>query len=248
MKKVPEKSAFLPLLLSLPVLFLCCSCGKKSDFPQIRQLGDAVFGREYPIASGELSRSCYIPFFCSNFEQKLEVTPLSGKLWKCDIFISEIPGRGDPITLAENYFTEIFGVDPQKIPGLTVEFSNAYDRSPKGVKVSFIHRKSAELAEYEKTLPEVQQILKREKILQRLMIIASALEEHLLDTGKYPDFLLELKISSGNPKWNGPYLQEIPADPAGREFVYRCKEAGPTPQYELFSTDENGEKLISLPK
>ncbi len=237
MKKAQGKTAFFLLLTTL---LLSSGCGEQNAPGEIKELGSVSFYRKYSGSLESLSKSYYFPLFFTTIEQQIKVAPQSKTVWQCNIFITEIPGRGDPVHLAEEYFTEIFGVVPQKVSGLKIEFFRAFDHGPKGVKISFTHLKNAALAETEKKLPEVQQLLIREKLYQRMQIIASALEEHFLDTGKYPEFLLELKISSGNPKWKGPYLQEIPTDLSGGDFVYKRNEQ----KYELYAPDAEGKKLI----
>ena len=237
MKKVSGKTAFFLLLTTL---LLSSGCGKQNAPGEIKELGSVSFSRKYSGSLESLSKSYYFPLFFTTVEQQIKIAPQSKTIWQCNIFITEIPGRGDPVRLAEEYFTEIFGVIPQEVSGLKIEFSRAFDHGPKGVKISFTHLKNAVLAEAEKNLPEVQLFLEREKLYQRMQIIASALEEHFLDTGKYPEFLLELKISSGNPKWNGPYLQEIPADLSGGDFIYKRQEQ----KYSLYTVDTEGKKLI----
>lgn len=53
--------------------------------------------------------------------------------------------------------------------------------------------------------------------------ISTQIDVYQLDTGRYPASLENLRTSSGEPNWNGPYLRggTIPVDAWGTAFNYR---------------------------
>ena len=70
-----------------------------------------------------------------------------------------------------------------------------------------------------------------------------ALDLYRLDTGRYPSTEMGLKALVERPpseaKWNGPYLRKgVPADPWGRQFVYRAP--GAKGDFDLVSYGRDG--------
>ena len=74
---------------------------------------------------------------------------------------------------------------------------------------------------------------------------ASALDAFYIDVGRYPLSTegLEALVNkpSGVVKWNGPYLKKnIPKDPWGNEYIYRCP--GRENPYEIISLGADGKE------
>ncbi len=71
-----------------------------------------------------------------------------------------------------------------------------------------------------------------------------ALELFELNTGHFPqgrDGLLELVNRPANlPNWNGPYLDHIPKDPWGNDYVYAYPGKHHPGSYDLMSHGEEG--------
>jgi len=70
-----------------------------------------------------------------------------------------------------------------------------------------------------------------------------ALDLYRLDTGRYPSTEMGLKALVERPpseaKWNGPYLRKgVPADPWGRQFLYRAP--GTKGDFDLVSYGRDG--------
>ena len=70
-----------------------------------------------------------------------------------------------------------------------------------------------------------------------------ALDQYLLDTGRYPreeQGLNVLRIRPANePKWDGPYLKkDVPLDPWGKPYVYRFP--GTRGDFDLISFGKDG--------
>jgi len=57
----------------------------------------------------------------------------------------------------------------------------------------------------------------------QINMIKSALDQHLLDTTRYPDSLEGLtKNTVNNPRWDGPYWKrDLPKDPWGNDYQYK---------------------------
>lgn len=72
---------------------------------------------------------------------------------------------------------------------------------------------------------------------------ATALDNFMMDTGRYPSTQEGLKALRDKPdnldKWNGPYLKkEIPTDPWGTPYQYRAP--GRSGGYEIVSLGADG--------
>ncbi len=69
--------------------------------------------------------------------------------------------------------------------------------------------------------------------------LSSSVLSFILDTGRCPKELGEL-IKSDHKKWRGPYLQKqnIPEDPWGREYQYKCP--GEHGRFDLYSLGPKG--------
>ena len=79
-------------------------------------------------------------------------------------------------------------------------------------------------------------------ILQ-IHLFGSALDTFRLDVGRYPTTKEGLKALAEKPPgvdgWEGPYFKEdIPLDPWGRSYTYRCP--GEHGEYDLLSFGANG--------
>jgi general secretion pathway protein G len=77
----------------------------------------------------------------------------------------------------------------------------------------------------------------------QIELFGTALDAFRLDTGRYPATEEGLKAlrekPSGAEKWNGPYLpKEIPLDPWGKPYVYKCP--GEQGEYDLITYGLDG--------
>lgn len=80
---------------------------------------------------------------------------------------------------------------------------------------------------------------KEEITKAQVEMLSSSVQSFILDVGRCPNSLIEL-ITSDDPKWRGPYLskKEIPLDPWGKEYQYKCPgEHGTT--FDLYSLGPN---------
>ena len=67
--------------------------------------------------------------------------------------------------------------------------------------------------------------------------IKTALDAFEVDNGFYPKGLQDLVTSPSNAKnWHGPYLEKIPEDPWGNNYVYYFPGKHNTSSYDLLST------------
>jgi general secretion pathway protein G len=77
----------------------------------------------------------------------------------------------------------------------------------------------------------------------QIELFGSALDAFRLDTGRYPTteegFKALREKPSGLDTWQGPYLpKEIPNDPWGRSYVYKCP--GDNGEYDIISYGADG--------
>ncbi|SFM41122.1 type II secretion system major pseudopilin GspG [Thermodesulforhabdus norvegica] len=85
---------------------------------------------------------------------------------------------------------------------------------------------------------------KQKTAKMQISLFESALDAYRLDVGKYPsteEGLEALRKNPGYETWNGPYLpKDIPEDPWGRDYVYRCP--GEHGDYDLYSLGADGQE------
>ena len=66
--------------------------------------------------------------------------------------------------------------------------------------------------------------------------IKSALGQYEVDNGFYPKSLQDLLVQPSNAKnWHGPYLEKIPQDPWGNNYVYSFPGKHNSGSYDLLS-------------
>lgn len=73
--------------------------------------------------------------------------------------------------------------------------------------------------------------------------LALALDMYEMDSGSYPSSLDALRTKSteaGN--WKGPYIKKKPADPWGRNYVYKTPGSHNTDSYDLYSLGKDGQE------
>jgi general secretion pathway protein G len=74
--------------------------------------------------------------------------------------------------------------------------------------------------------------------------IATGLKLYELDNGNFPstdeglNALLNKSASASN--WSGPYLENKPIDPWGREYKYKCPGEHRPADYDLYSLGKDG--------
>ncbi len=77
----------------------------------------------------------------------------------------------------------------------------------------------------------------------QIELFGTALDAFRLDTGRYPTTEEGLKAlrekPSGTEQWQGPYLpKELPSDPWGKPYIYKCP--GDHGEYDLISFGLDG--------
>jgi general secretion pathway protein G len=77
----------------------------------------------------------------------------------------------------------------------------------------------------------------------QIALLGGALDQFRLDVGRYPkseEGLESLRKNPGMDTWDGPYLpKEVPLDPWGKAYVYRCP--GEHGDYDLLSLGADGQ-------
>jgi general secretion pathway protein G len=78
----------------------------------------------------------------------------------------------------------------------------------------------------------------------QIAMLGTALDAFRLDVGAYPSAEEGLDALRKNPNretWDGPYLpKDVPPDPWGRAYVYRCP--GEHGDYDLYSLGADGQE------
>ena len=86
-------------------------------------------------------------------------------------------------------------------------------------------------------------VAKQKTAKAQIELFGSALDALRLDVGRYPNTEEALKAlrekPSGMDNWKGPYLpKEIPLDPWGKPYIYKCP--GDNGDYDLISYGLDG--------
>lgn len=79
-----------------------------------------------------------------------------------------------------------------------------------------------------------------------LKIVKNAIQKYKMTVGSYPQNLQDLVSKpEGATGWDGPYVgdedsanPEVPKDAFGGDLVYKLKERGAKPPFELYSTGD----------
>jgi general secretion pathway protein G len=87
---------------------------------------------------------------------------------------------------------------------------------------------------------------KQQAAKAQIAMLGTALDAYRLDVGSYPTEqdggLQSLRKNPGRDTWDGPYLpKDIPPDPWGRPYVYRCCP-GEHGDYDLYSLGADGQE------
>jgi len=79
---------------------------------------------------------------------------------------------------------------------------------------------------------------------QRISILCSAIDHFNLDTGHFPSrkdgFQALLVKPEGVVNWHGPYLEKVPKDQWGRDFVYQVPGNNGRTGYVVYSYGKDG--------
>jgi general secretion pathway protein G len=72
--------------------------------------------------------------------------------------------------------------------------------------------------------------------------IKTAIDRYEVENGEYPHSLNDLVQKPNDAKnWNGPYLDAIPNDPWGHQYVYTFPGRNNPNSYDLYSTGPDGQ-------
>ena len=76
-----------------------------------------------------------------------------------------------------------------------------------------------------------------------LSSIKTALDAFEVDNGFYPKSIQDLVTAPSNARnWHGPYLEKIPQDPWGNNYVYYLPGKHNTGSYDLLSVGPDGKE------
>ena len=73
--------------------------------------------------------------------------------------------------------------------------------------------------------------------------IKTALDAFEVDNGYYPKSIMDLIQSPQDVKnWHGPYLDKVPQDPWGNNYIYACPGRHNATSYDLSSSGPDGKE------
>jgi len=76
--------------------------------------------------------------------------------------------------------------------------------------------------------------------------LSNALGLYELDNGRYPERLQDLFEKPASAKtWRGPYLNQIPRDPWGNDYIYRYPGSNNPTGFDLSSAGPDGQEGTS---
>lgn len=82
---------------------------------------------------------------------------------------------------------------------------------------------------------------KRSRALSDVQQLTSDLTRFRMDTGRFPTDEEGLQALMSRPSdvntWNGPYIEKLPTDPWGSEYVYKDQGGDATPLVESYGAD-----------
>ena len=77
-----------------------------------------------------------------------------------------------------------------------------------------------------------------------LSSIKTALDAFEVDNGFYPKSIQDLVAAPGNAKnWHGPYLDKVPQDPWGNNYLYYFPGKHNSGSYDLLSVGPDGKEV-----
>ncbi len=176
---------------------------------------------------------------------QLEVVPFEHQVYRMILENDEVKADGDILECSAKVLEEHFNVKftrrddrtmVSELPGTSITLRRAFYLGVNAVAVEFVDRKLAEIADVYKKSDRYQQYKKEYAWRTELILLAQAVADFKLDTGKVPDKLEDLIAAPWNVAgWNGPYCRSLPEIPA----VYK-KLAGEN--YDLY-VECNGKRI-----
>ena len=175
----------------------------------------------------------------------VEVIPFEHQVYRMVLENEEVKCEGDILEDSAKILEEHFNIKflrrddrmmVSELPATCITIRRAFHLGVNAVAVEFVDRKLSDIAEGAKKSSRYQQYKKEYAWRTELILLAQAVADFKLDTGKVPDKLEDLVAAPWNVAgWNGPYCRSLPEIPA----VYK-KLSGEN--YDLY-VDCNGKRI-----
>jgi general secretion pathway protein G len=83
---------------------------------------------------------------------------------------------------------------------------------------------------------------KQSRALQDITNLKAQLNTFEVDTGSFPASLDQLRENTGNiTNWHGPYIDKLPQDPWGHDYIYRAP-SGESTDFTIISAGPDGQE------
>ena len=212
-------------LALLGIMMLIPGCSPRPVPERIDRIGNVAMGEKQTPRNGEGElfevAAASLP---GGFERMfLAVVPFDHQVYRMVLENDEVKTDGDVLEysvklLAEHFNIKFVRLDNNRwsseLPGTLVEVRRAFHLGANAVAVEFIDRKLNEIAAA--AVKEERFLIYKKKYALRneLILLAQAIADFKLDTGKVPEKLDDLTGAPWNVAgWNGPYCQTLPAIP-----------------------------------
>jgi general secretion pathway protein G len=84
---------------------------------------------------------------------------------------------------------------------------------------------------------------KQSRALQDITNLKAQINTFEVDTGGFPASLDLLVTNSGNvPNWHGPYIDKLPQDPWGHDYIYHPPASGEGNDFVVLSAGPDGQE------
>lgn len=195
---------------------------------RIHAVGTVSFGSEpdKTFSTGQCSRIIHEKFLTDDDMLEIFISPLSNTVWRIDIIIPAVPGKGNVTDEAWKLLTACFALnhdtaDTLELSGSTIKITPAYEYGPRGIRISFTDKEYEKRHLNEKNSSAAKKLATELHIHNDLLIIEAAIASFHKETGSYPAALSDLLADPGISNWRGPYIESIPAAPPEMEYIYQ---------------------------
>ena len=212
-------------LALLGIMMLIPGCSPRPVPERINRIGNVAMGEKQTPRNGEGELfevdAASLP---GGFERMfLAVVPFDHQIYRIVLENDEVKTDGDVLEYSVNLLSEHFNIKFVRIddnrfvsdlPGTRVEVFRAFQLGAKAVAVEFIDRKLSEIATAASNNARFLTYKKKYALRNELILLAQAINDFKLDTGKVPEKLDDLTGAPWNVAgWNGPYCQTLPEIP-----------------------------------
>ena len=212
-------------LALLGIGMLISGCSPRPVPERIDRIGNVAMGEKQTPRNGEGElfevAAVSLP---EGFERMfLGVVPFDHQVYRMVLENDAVKTDGDVLEYAANALAKHFNIkfvrlDDNRLvsdlPGTRVEVRRAFHLGAAAVAVEFIDRKLSGIAAASEKEERFLTYKKKYALRNELILLAQAIADFKLDTGKVPEKLDDLTGAPWNVAgWNGPYCQTLPEIP-----------------------------------